>query len=382
MRVAGTYAPFVFAVVNACALSLGPNFESERADDRDANLSKHSRVAAPESVMGATEAHDTGSLWPRSNKWLRTGAFLSDGETQAGGEAYANRMKHGSDGNRLGNGARFRFVSAMESEFPQGKGSEIPASERHFYEDTWFLLASAVVVALGSVAVLWVRERQHRIRLRLVSAERARLAREMHDTLLQGFAGAIYQVEAARRGLGNGPAAALLDCALLRADQALTEARQTLTFIRLSSLENRSLPEALKTAGKQILDGCPSSFCLEVKGLPREYAYRIQHNLFVLAREAITNAVRHAEARSISVTFAYSTSGLVMMIRDDGKGFVLGQPVPGGRLGLVSMRERANDIGAELSVKTAPGQGTTIEVRLPRFRESRATASVGFRPSP
>ena len=237
--------------------------------------------------------------------------------------------------------------------------------EPFFYQTWLFLALCAVSSGLLVYGGHWLRIQQLRGRFRLVLAERARVTRELHDTLLQGFAGVVYQLEAARRQLTNSPAAGRqrIERALEQADQSLKEAREALSCIRLSALENCSLPEALGTAARQILDGTGIHFDMGVTGRARELPYDVQATLFIVAREAINNALNHAQPKHVSLKLAYSGDRVRLVMQDDGVGFdVEAAGAKSGHWGLVGMRERLRQIGASFSLKSERGCGTRLEV--------------------
>ena len=260
---------------------------------------------------------------------------------------------------------RFRVTAHGED----GKWNSSPASidftvDPRFYQTWPFWSLCACGVGLAVYAAHKWRMRLMRARFQIVLQERSRLTREMHDTLLQGFAGVVFQLEAATRQMDSQPDAsrARLLRALEQADQSLREARMALSCLRMPELENSTLPEALRRAAAAIVDGSASRFHMDVTGRPRELPYDVQANLFVIAREAVNNAVAHAQAGRIQVSVDYGADAVTLIVRDDGRGFDLEQPRPSDHWGLSGMQERARDIGADLTIHTAPGEGTEVEV--------------------
>jgi signal transduction histidine kinase len=214
-------------------------------------------------------------------------------------------------------------------------------------------------------------------RYRLAAQERTKLTREMHDSLLQGFAGVVYKLEAVSRQLEIDPENGLhqLEHAIEQADQTLHEARRTLMSMRLPALENRSLPEALADIGSKLSQGS-AAFHLTVKGRARLLGYNEEANLFLIGREAITNAVNHANARRIQTQLEYTVSCIRMTVKDDGDGFDLSTATPReDHWGLAGMRERAADIGAGFKIESAKGKGTMVIVTL----ENRLRLSSSLR---
>jgi signal transduction histidine kinase/ligand-binding sensor domain-containing protein len=242
-----------------------------------------------------------------------------------------------------------------------------------FYQ-TWMFWGACVCLAalLVYVAHKW-RMRRLRTRFELVLQERTRLTRELHDTLLQGFAGVVYQLEAASRLIDTQPAAgrARLERALEQADQSLREARQALSCLRLPDLENRTLPEALERAAEKLVADSPVRFQMEVTGRSRELPYDVQANLFVIAREALNNAVAHGRPDRITLNVNYGGDEVALAVTDDGRGFDTGQPNLPDHWGLTGMRERARHIGANLTIRSAPGHGTAVEVVVGRPSRKR-----------
>jgi signal transduction histidine kinase len=247
-----------------------------------------------------------------------------------------------------------------------------------FYQTWWF--ATLVVLSLVMAAYGAHRRRVYRLKssFRLVLQERTRLTRELHDTLLQGFAGVVYQLEAASRQMTADPAAGKnrLDKALEQADQSLLEARQMLSCMRLSALEGRTLEEALRAAGEQITDGTPIRFELSVSGKARELPYEVQACLYIVGREAMNNAGNHARPDRIAVILSYGNNAVTLTVRDDGQGFdVESAGVKTDHWGLAGMRERAVQAGGSLKIVSSPGCGTTVEIVVENLSRKRAAAS-------
>jgi ligand-binding sensor domain-containing protein/signal transduction histidine kinase len=237
----------------------------------------------------------------------------------------------------------------------------------YFYQTTWF--AASCVGALALLIWGFHRLRVQRLvsRFQLVAQERARVTRELHDSLLQGFSGVVYQLEAAARLFASNPELSKerLERAINQADQSLGETRRTIMSMRLPALENHTLPEALSAIGAQLTKGKPVTFHLTVKGPGRQLRYDVQANIYLIGREAITNAVNHAEARRIFAQMMYSEREVRLTVEDDGSGF---DPEAAkekkDHWGVAGMRERANQIGASFTLESAPGRGTKIGVSV------------------
>jgi signal transduction histidine kinase len=205
-------------------------------------------------------------------------------------------------------------------------------------------------------------------RFRLIAAERARFSRTLHDSLLQGFTGVVYQLEAAMRQFDAAPDASRrrLERALNQADQSLAEARELLASMRIPALENSTLPDALSTTLGQLASEFPVDLQFEVKGRVRQGPYEVEANLFLIAREAVTNSLNHASANRIRLELSYADKQMVLTEQDNGVGF---EPeaalAKSGHLGFRGMRERTRQIGGSFEVESGPGRGTKISVRAP-----------------
>jgi signal transduction histidine kinase len=248
-----------------------------------------------------------------------------------------------------------------------------------FYQTRWFALTTAASGILILVAVYRIRIRQisrlMSARLDERVAERTRVARELHDTLLQSFQGLMLRFQSARNLLPGNPTKAVeaLDGALDRADQAIAEGRDAIQNLRRSSttLTNELAPSIAKLA--QELSNCsdgenPSTtFSVSVEGSPRDLRLIVRDDIHRIACEALRNAFHHAQAKRIEAEVTYGARELRVRIRDDGKG-IERQHLSGGRArhwGLSGMRERAVQIGARLDVWSEVGVGTEVELRIP-----------------
>ena len=190
--------------------------------------------------------------------------------------------------------------------------------------------------------------------------ERNRLARDIHDNLAQGFAAILMQLQAAQRQDGSLPAtvASSIDTAVELARTHLTEARRSVGALRPNVGSGEDIPTALKRLTDLNQRTTTVPIDLVVDELPR-FGDGVEREIVAIAQEALTNAVRHSKARRITVRAASVQSiGLRLSIADDGRG-IAGVPSPLG-FGLTSMQERADRIGASLTIVTAPRNGTEI----------------------
>jgi signal transduction histidine kinase len=209
-----------------------------------------------------------------------------------------------------------------------------------------------------------------------VLAERQRLAREIHDTLAQGFASIVMLSEAARAQARTSPQAAMrrLEEAGQAARASLGEARRAIWALRPEALEHGSLGRALGELAAQF--GAQTSIDTHsaVTGEEHQLAAEAQEALLRIAQEALANARKHARAHRVRLTLSYLDHATLLDVRDDGIGFDPAGPArngPGG-FGLAGMRERLAAHGGTLTVESAPGQGTTVTAALPRGPASAA----------
>ena len=198
--------------------------------------------------------------------------------------------------------------------------------------------------------------------------ERNRLAREIHDTLAQGLAGIVLQLETADALLeaesAPGRAQAAVAQALSLARANLEEARRSVHDLRAAPLEGRTLAEALSRMIQEwsAQSGLTASFT--ATGEARPLPLRVEIALYRIAQEALTNAARHAEAGHVSVELVVDGARALLTVEDDGRGFDAAQ-IPKGRYGLLGLKERARLLGGSMELQSSPGAGTRIAVSLP-----------------
>ena len=193
--------------------------------------------------------------------------------------------------------------------------------------------------------------------------ERQRLAREIHDTLAQGLAGIITQLQAAERSAGtaDGPSEHIGQ-ALTLARHSLSEARRSVQALGPGELGSAQLPDALRTLTDQWSAQQGHVAQLDVTGTSVPLSPAIEVSLFRVVQESLTNVAKHANASRVRVTLSYIGSEVLLDVRDDGRGFVENV---GTGFGLISMRQRIRGVGGHIDIETAPGEGTSISVRVP-----------------
>jgi len=238
-----------------------------------------------------------------------------------------------------------------------------------FYQTRWFYLIGVLSFALAAVAAWQVRERLIRRQFSAVLAERTRLSREIHDTLLQNMIGVALQFNALAESVGalSADARNRLIRARKQAEGYIRDARQSIWDLRSPSLERRELTTALREVAARTLQDTTVQFEATTVGTPRQYSANIENALLRIGQEAVTNAMRHSNASHIRVEFQFDDEGVVLRIHDDGCGFDVPDTIAAtnGHFGLISMQERAEDIEARLSIVSLKGRGTDVEVVVP-----------------
>jgi signal transduction histidine kinase/ligand-binding sensor domain-containing protein len=265
---------------------------------------------------------------------------------------------------------RFLVLAANNDGLWNERGAELAFSiQPPFYRRLWFFLLTAAVLA-GSVFLMYrLRLRRLQSRFSAVLAERNRVAREIHDTLAQSFVGVSVQLELATHLLAHqqiDSARNQLDRTRAYVREGIAEARRSIWDLRAATAQN-TLPTRLSRLTEQFSsDGLAVQ--LNIGGIYRPLEPTIENEILRIAQESLTNISHHAHASSANFALRYEASGLTLTITDDGRGFSLGEEktlAAHGHFGLQGMRERASQIGADLSIVTSPGKGTRITLVLP-----------------
>lgn len=233
-----------------------------------------------------------------------------------------------------------------------------------FYQTWWFRSLILLALALTVYGGYYVRVRQVQAEYAAVLGERNRIAREIHDTLAQGFVGVSVQLELVSRFLANSPDAARAQLNETRTlvRNCIAEARQSIWELRSQSSENQDFAARLSNMAKQVAGTSGVRVQMAVRGTFRPLTTRLEDELFRIGQEAVTNAVRHGGAKHIDIELVFDAGKLRMTVADDGCGFEgsVNSSGPEGHFGLKGMRERATQIQAELRVDSALGKGTRV----------------------
>ncbi|MET0266579.1 MAG: two-component regulator propeller domain-containing protein [Duganella sp.] len=241
-----------------------------------------------------------------------------------------------------------------------------------FVQSLWFkALCALTVLALVVLAWRWrVAQMARMIEARLHERlhERERIARALHDTFLQEAQGTVLMMHTAMVQIPPSlPARAVMERGIGYIEQAMIEGRDEVMGLRSSARADEPLAVALQRYGERLASGLPPDFHLLTRGTPRRLAPLVKDELFSIAREAIWNAFRHAEASEIELELNFEASNLTLTVSDNGHGIPADTLAHGvqGHWGMVGMRERAAHIGATLEVGNRSSGGAYIRLTLP-----------------
>jgi signal transduction histidine kinase len=287
---------------------------------------------------------------------------------------------------------RFRVQASNNSGVWNEKGAVLQfAIAPAYYETRWF----QAVCAAAIVGLFWTVHRRHvrhvvrQLNLTVEARvdERTRIARELHDTLLQGFQGLLLMFQSALKLLPDRPVEARqrLERALEQAGAATTEARQAVQGLRASSVETTDPAGALWNIVARLTrehEFPAPAIRVTAQGTPRRLKPVVGDEVYRITAEALRNALRHAAAQHISAEIRYDHRRFRVRVRDDGRGFdeqAVRRDPPAGHFGLNGMRERAETIGGSLDVWSKPGFGTEIAVNIPAAIAYAASSGRGIR---
>ena len=275
-----------------------------------------------------------------------------------------------------------RYTFEVEGATSHGRWSE-PARLAIQILPAWYqtktfraLCLLLLLAALWSAYLLRIQSLQHRFGFILEArvAERTRIARDLHDTLLQSLHGLMFRFQAARNMLPRRPeeAMAALDGAITRTEQAIAESRDAIKDLRVVPAAQTDIAEMLATTVKELADSRGSNLDLPivsvtVEGEQQQLAPMIRDEVFRMAHEVLLNAFRHSAAHRIELEIRYDHHFLRLRVRDDGKGIdpeILKMGGRRGHWGLPGIRERAKRIGARLDFWSEAGVGTEVQIMV------------------
>jgi signal transduction histidine kinase/ligand-binding sensor domain-containing protein len=247
-----------------------------------------------------------------------------------------------------------------------------------FYQTNWFraLCAAAFLFFLWLAYQLRLRQLQREFNARIEERvqERTRIARELHDTLLQSFQGLMFSFQAARNLLPGrtDQAIRMIEGAIRKGDEAIAEGRDAIQGLRDNPALESNVEQLLTDAAKELVksstaEGEPPAFQVTVEGTRKPLSPLLQDEVYRIAREILRNAFHHAHAGRVEAEIAYAVKFFRLRIRDNGKGIDrnLLQGARPGHFGLPGVRERTKRISAELKLWSEPGAGTEVELTVP-----------------
>jgi signal transduction histidine kinase len=274
---------------------------------------------------------------------------------------------------------RFRVMACNNSGVWNEAGTFLDFSIAPAYYQTWWFCSLCVATFLGLLAAAYqlrLRQVAQQFNMRLEGrvAERTRIARDLHDTLLQSFQGVLLKFHAVSYMMRDRPdeAEKTLEAVINQARQAITEGRDAVQGLRSSALAGNELARAISMFGDELTahqgdNHCPE-FLVHVEGTPRDLAPILRDDVYRIAGEAVRNAFRHAHAARIEVEIRYDPRQLRLRVRDNGKGIdpkVLEAGARAGHYGLPGMYERAKLVGGKLAVWSELDSGTETELTIP-----------------
>ncbi len=266
---------------------------------------------------------------------------------------------------------RFRVMACNNSGVWNEAGASFNFSiDPRYYQTTWFRVSCVAGFLLAVWALYQYRlhqiARQFDIRMEERIGERSRMARDLHDTLLQGFQGLMLRLQAVDELLPEGEGKDELERTLDRGDQVLAESRKAVHDLRSSTTVTNELAQAVRAVGDELSTEESATFRLMVEGRSQELHPIVRDEFYRIAREALRNAFRHSRAHHIEVELTYADP-LRLRIRDDGGGIPpeILEAGRSGHYGLAGMRERAGQIGAKLDIWSGDGTGTEIDLSVP-----------------
>ena len=257
-------------------------------------------------------------------------------------------------------------------------GSSVDFAVRlYLYQERWFWPLCVALLAISVWLAHSLRVRRLREEMGLVIAERNRIARELHDTLIQGFSGLTLQLQALAGRLHASSEHTVLEEIIRDAGVYLRETRQSVAGLRTVQESNRRLVTAIADSARHVAAERGVRVKLRLDEKRQAIPAELEYNVLRIAQEAISNSVRHSGARNLEVVMELYCNRLRLVVKDDGSGFVLrgrGDPED-GHYGLIGMQERAANIGGEFKISTTPGKGTTVSVELPIIRSANGGGS-------
>jgi ligand-binding sensor domain-containing protein/signal transduction histidine kinase len=252
----------------------------------------------------------------------------------------------------------------------------------HFWRTWWFVGCSVLLAGAAVFGIHRFRLWQMQMRFEAVLNERGRLAREMHDTVIQGCAGisALLEALASLREESGTLPQELFDHARNQVRTTIDEARQAVWNLRQAQPAGRNIAASVESMARQISAESGVRVVCEITGKPFSLTQMATHELMMMAREAVYNAVFHGHPERVELRVNFARNELTLEVRDNGTGFepALAPGREDRHYGLVGMRERVGAVGGEFRLESAPGRGTELKVRIPRKISGAHSATMGM----
>ena len=274
-------------------------------------------------------------------------------------------------------------VQAFEVSNPKAisESSLAIRQQPHFYRTPWFAVCCILFLAALIVGIYRFRLWQIKMRFEAVLEERARLAREMHDTVIQGCASVSALLEALSSVSlpGNPLTQDLVEHARTQVRKTIDEARQAVWNLRQQNPSEHLIGLSLQRMAERITKESGIPIVCELTGKPFVLNQFTTHELMMMAREAVYNAVLHGKPEKIEIKVCFTKRDLTMEVRDDGVGFDLSDisSHEGRHYGLVGMRERVQSVGGRFRLESTMGKGTDVQIQIPRRISAAHSAMLG-----
>jgi signal transduction histidine kinase len=281
--------------------------------------------------------------------------------------------------------AEWPSARALRGEITKAKACHMVRPDRSYYD----LLISACPILTpvgncGGAVTTMVDISEHRrrelvLREQAVRKERSRMAADIHDNLSQGLNAIVLQLGAAEHASNRhvSHAQRSVSLALALARQTLREARRTMWVLSHDGLENEDTATAIGFVAKRLFEGTAVKVELSLQDERHPVSPKIRRELLQIGKEAMANALKHAQAKQVWVELAFDVQAVRLSVSDNGRGFLIG-PLPGMHrgYGLFSMLTRAENLGGTLAIDSHLGRGTSVSARVPLTTEPRSDKAV------
>ena len=340
--------------------------ESMTADGAPVDLGAGTEIPSGRRRIAFAYAALSLSVPERVRYRYRLDGFDQDwSEATADRQAVYTNLRHGR--------YRFRVIASNSDGLWNGSEASLAFDIRPTLWQTPSFQAAAVLIGIAAAWGLYrlrLRQLANQLNVRFEErlAERTRIARELHDTLLQGFLSASMQLHVAVDRLPeDSPARPAFTRALDLVRRVIDEGRNAVRGLRSSSTDPHELERAFSGIQSELATGQTTAYRVIVEGQPRQLNPAVRDDVYRIGREGLSNAFRHSGATAVEIEIEYTASELRMFVRDDGRGIdpeVVRAGVS-GHWGITGMKERAERIGGTLTIRSRAAAGTEIELCVP-----------------